>query len=140
MSAENKALARRWFEEVWNNGRVSAIDEMLAPRGVVHGLGPDTRGPEGFKPFHAAYRNAFPDVRITVDEVIAEGDLVAVRWSATGTYRGASLGATASGRAVRFGGMGFIRVQGGSVIEAWNTFDQLGMFQQLGVLNPPAAI
>jgi hypothetical protein len=73
MSAEHKAMMHRWFEEVWNKGRSEAIDELLAADGVVHGLGPaDLRGPAEFKQFHAAYRNAFPDVRIQLDQVIAE--------------------------------------------------------------------
>lgn len=140
MSTENKALVRRWFEEVWNQGNASAIEEMLATEGIVHGLGPDSRGPAGFKPFHAAYRTAFPDVTITIEEIIGEGDIVAVRWNATGTYRGEGLGAAAKGKAVRFGGMAFARVEGGKLVEGWNTFDQLGMFQQLGAISPPAAI
>jgi SnoaL-like polyketide cyclase len=62
MSAENKALVRRWFEEVWNQGRAASIDEMLASDAVVHGLGPSVRGPSEFKPFQAMYRGAFPDI------------------------------------------------------------------------------
>ena len=88
MSAENKALARRWFEEVWNQGRAPAIDEMLASNAVVHGLGPHSETPAEFKQFHAAYRDAFPDVQIRIDAVIAEGNLVAVRWSGGATHPG----------------------------------------------------
>jgi steroid delta-isomerase-like uncharacterized protein len=135
MSSENKALIRRWFEEVWTNGRVSAIDEMLAPDAVAHGLGDDLRGPEGFKPFHAAYRDAFPDVAIQIDDIIAEGDMVAARWTATATHRGNALGFAATGRPATFHGMTFARVSGGQIVEGWNSFDQLGMLRQLGVVN-----
>ena len=135
MSTESKDLVRRWFEEVWNEGRVAAIDEMLASHGVVHGLGDDLRGPAGFKPFHAAYRSAFPDVAIHIEDIIAEGDLVAARWSGAATHRGEGLGFAPTGRRVRFTGMVFVRVQGGVVVEGWNNFDQLGMLQQLGVIN-----
>jgi steroid delta-isomerase-like uncharacterized protein len=137
MSAENKALVRRWFDEVWNTGSVSAIDEMLASNAVVHGLGPDLRGPAEFKPFHVAYRSAFPDVRLQVEEVIAEGDLIAARWSATGTHRGDSLGFASTGRRAQFTGLTMVRIQGGKIVEGWNNFDQLGMFQQLGVVTLP---
>ena len=92
MSTENIALVRKWFEEVWNKGRVGAIDELLASHAVVHGLGADLRGPAGFKSFHSAYRDAFPDVMIQIDDIVAQGDIVAARWSGTGTHRGEGLG------------------------------------------------
>ena len=137
MSAENKALIERWFEEVWNQGRGDAIDEMFAANGVAHGLGPDVRGPDGFKAFHAAFRGAFPDVRVSVDELIAEGDKVAYRLTASGTHRGDGLGFAATGRPVRFMVMGSARIVDGRIVEGWNVLDQLGMMTQLGVVNPP---
>jgi steroid delta-isomerase-like uncharacterized protein len=135
----NKATMRRWFEEVWNQGRVGAIDEMLPTHGVVHGLGPDVHGPAEFKPFHATFRDAFPDMRIDLDEMIAEGDLVAARWTATGTHRGDSLGFPATGQRAQFSGMVFGRFENGQIVEGWNNFDQLGLFTQLGAVTPPAA-
>jgi steroid delta-isomerase-like uncharacterized protein len=135
MSTENKALVRRWFEEVWSKGRAEAIDEMLANDAVVHGLGAPVQGPAGFKTFHAAYRNAFPDVTIQVDDIVAEGDIVAARWSARGTHRGEGLGVAATGRHIQFSGMVFVRVEDGRLVEGWNNFDQLGMLEQLGVVN-----
>jgi steroid delta-isomerase-like uncharacterized protein len=135
MSQQNKEFVRRWFEEIWNNGRASAVDEMLPAEGVIHGLGGSMRGPEPFKAFHAAYREAFPDITIRIDDMVAEGDLVALRWSGTATHKGDSLGFTATQQRVAFTGMGFVRVVDGKLVEAWNNFDQLGMFQQLGVVN-----
>ena len=140
MSTENKALTRRWFEEVWNTGRSTAIDEMLAADAVIHGLGNDLHGPAGFKSFHAAYRNAFPDVTLQIDDIAAEGAIVAVRWSGSGTHRGDGLGFAATGKQVRFNGMSFVRVERGKLVEGWNSFDQLGMFQQLGVVNLPSGV
>jgi steroid delta-isomerase-like uncharacterized protein len=137
MSAENKALMRRWFEEVWSQGRVAAIDEMMSTRVVVQGLGDNVQDIAGFKQFHTMYRSAFPDVRIQVDDVIAEGDKVAVRWSGSGTHRGNDLGFPATGTAIQFTGMTFARVENGKLVEGWNVFDQLGMLQQLGVVNLP---
>ena len=140
MSAENKVLLRRWFEEVWNNGRAAAIDELLAGNAVLHGFGPQPTTAADFKQFHTAYRNAFPDVTIQIDAMIAEGDIVAARWRAKGTHRGDGLGMAASGKAAEFNGMGFVRVTGGKIVEGWNLFDQLGMLQQLGIVNLPAGV
>jgi steroid delta-isomerase-like uncharacterized protein len=141
MSTENKTLVRRWFEEVWNKGRAAAIDEMLASDTVIHGLGnDDLHGPTDFKRFHAAYRQAYPDVTIQIDDLVAEGDMVAVRWTASGTHRGEGLGFPATNKHVRFSGMVFVRVEQGKLVEGWNNFDQLGMLQQLGVVNLPSAL
>lgn len=137
MSEANKAIVRRWFEEVWNQGRVESIDAMFSADGRVHGLGDLPPGPAGFKPFHAAFRQAFPDMRITIDDVIAEGDLVAYRFTARATHRGAGLGFDATNRRAEFTGMGFARIRNGKLVEGWNNFDELGMFQQLGVVQRP---
>jgi steroid delta-isomerase-like uncharacterized protein len=138
MSAENKALVNRWFEEVWNRGRADAIDEMFASDGVAHGLGgQDLHGPADFKVFHAAFLGAFPDARVQMDELIAEGDKVAYRFTATGTHQGDGLGFAATGRAARFIGMGTVRIAGGRIVEGWNVLDQLGMLTQLGVAQVP---
>ena len=135
MSEANKALVRRWFNEVWNEGRAETIDELMAADSRVHGLGDLPSGPAGFKPFHAAFRNAFPDMQITLDDLVAEGDKVASRFTATATHRGDGLGFPATNRPARFTGMGCIRVRNGKLVEGWNNFDQLGMLQQLGVVN-----
>jgi steroid delta-isomerase-like uncharacterized protein len=137
MSAENKALVVRWFEEVWNKGRSDAIDEMFAADGVAHGLGEDLHGPDAFKTFHAAFRQAFPDVRVQVEDVIAEGDRVAYRLIASGTHRGDGLGFAATGRPASFVVMGSARIANGRIVEGWNVIDQLGMLTQLGVIAPP---
>lgn len=139
MPTDDGALLRRWFEEVWNKGRVEAIDEMLGAVAVVHGLGDDLHGPAGFKPFHAAYHEAFPDIDLQVHDVLSDGGMVAVRWGGTGTHRGDGLGLRATGKVVRFHGMTFARVKQGVIVEAWNLFDHLGMLQQLGAVTLPMA-
>jgi steroid delta-isomerase-like uncharacterized protein len=139
MSAENKALLQRWFDEVWNDGRLATVDELLAEDAVIHAATGDLRGPVGFKPFHAAYRNAFPDVRLRLDQVVAEGDLVAARWTAAGTHGGDGLGMAATGRRAEFQGMVFARIRDGRFVEGWDCFDQYGMLQQLGLLPAPGA-
>ena len=138
MSDENKVLMARWFEEVWNKGRADAVDEMLAADGIVHGLsaeaGVPLRGPAGFKPFHETFRGAFPEIQVTVEDMIAEGDKVAARCSVRGTHAGDNLGIAATNAAVEFHGMSIIRIADGKIVEAWNTYDFLTMNQQIGIM------
>ena len=138
MATAPKVLARRWFEEVWNQSRETAIDELMLPDCVVHGLGPDQHGPEGFKPFFKMYRDAFPDIHVTIESIVSEGDLAAVRWTAAGTHKGDGLGFPATGKRVELTGMAFLRSENGRLVEGWNNFDQLGMLQQVGVVSLPA--
>ena len=139
MSEENKALFRRWFEEVWNKGRAEAIEEMFAAEGVAHGLadasGAELRGPAHFGEFHRSFREAFPDIEVTVEDVIAEGDRVAGRCTARATHRADSLGFAATDRPVAFEGMCIVRVRDGQIVEAWNNFDFLTMYRQLGAVE-----
>src|SRR5262245_7833979 len=135
MSTQNKELVRRWFEQVWNNGRADAIDELLSVQSIARGLGQDLHGPAAFKQFQAAYRDAFPDIAIQIEDIIAEDDLVAVRWTATATHGGGGLGYAATGNPVTFSGMAFVRVEDNKLVEGWNNFDQLGLLKQIGVVT-----
>jgi steroid delta-isomerase-like uncharacterized protein len=145
-TSDNVALVRRWFEEVWNKGREEAIDEMFDEEGVAHGLADETgaplRGASGFKPFFRKFREAFPGVEVVVDDAISEGDRVAARCTVRGRHEGHTLGFAATSRPVEFTGMTFARVRDGKIVEAWNNFDFMSMFQQLNVLRldagPPA--
>ncbi len=132
----NKALIRRWFEEVWNQGRADAIDEMLAPGAPCHGLSEDPamplKGPEDFKPFHTVFRGAFPDVQVVVEDAIAEDDKVVARCSVRGKHTGDHLGIAASNAPVEFTGIGIGRVKDGKFVETWNNFDFQTMNQQIG--------
>jgi steroid delta-isomerase-like uncharacterized protein len=125
MSQDNVALARQWFEEVWNQRRTDTIDELLTPESVGHLEGGDLVGPEPFKRLaHAAFLAAFPDLRITVEDTVAEGDRVVVRWSATGTHHGDGLGHRASGVKVSFRGITWLRFAGGKMMEGWDAWNQ----------------
>jgi steroid delta-isomerase-like uncharacterized protein len=139
MTEENKAFIRRWFEEVWNKGREEAIDEMFAEEGVANGLtdesGGPLRGATGFKPFFRKFREAFPEIEVVVEDVIAEGDKVAARCTVRGRHRGDTLGFAATQAPVEFTGMTIGRISGGKIVEAWNNFDFMTMFQQLGALQ-----
>ena len=136
--AQNKALVQRWFDEVWNKGRADAIDEMLATDALMHGLSDDASAPligaVGFKPFHETFRGAFPNIEVTVEDLIAEGDKVAVRCSVRGKHTGDHLGISASNAPVQFTGIGIARVKDGKIVEAWNNFDFLKMNRQIGLL------
>jgi len=137
MSANNKALVHRWFEEVWNQGREATIDELFAPDGVTRGLGEsdaEVRGPEQFKIFFFNLRNSFPDMHITIEDAIAEGDKVVVRTTIAGTHLGDGIGVPVTGRRIRIAGIFIIRVANGKLIEAWNSWDQLGMLRQIGAV------
>ena len=138
---DNKTVGRLWFEEVWNGRSTDAIDRRMAPDCVVHGLGDgghDLRGPSGFKPFHAAFLSAFADLHLTIEDLIEENDRVVIRWTATGTHTGDSLGFPATNKRMRVGGVTIARIQNGKLVEGWNNFDQMGMLQQLGAAPPPA--
>lgn len=134
----NKALIRRWFAEVWNQGRAEAIHEIFAEDGIAHGLSDDInapfKGPGGFLPFHGQFREAFPDIEVVVEEQIAEGDLVATRCSVRGKHAGDSLGFKATNAPVEFTGMTITRIRDGKIVEAWNNFDFMKMYRQLGAI------
>jgi steroid delta-isomerase-like uncharacterized protein len=138
MSEQNKALIRRWFEEVWNKGRADAIPELFAAEGIAHGLSDDAanplRGPAGFLPFHAQFREAFPNIEVVVEDQIAEGDMVAARCSVRGKHTGDSLGFAATSLPVEFTGITIARIKDGKIVEAWNNFDFMKMYRQLGAI------
>jgi len=135
---ENKALIRRWFEEVWNKGRADAIAEMMAENAVAHGLSEDAakplRGPSGFRPFHAQFREAFPNIEVVIEDTIAEGDKVVARCSVRGKHAGDSLGFKATGVQAEFDGITIVRIKDGKFVEAWNNFDFMKMYKQLGAI------
>ena len=139
----NKSLSRRWFEEVWNQGRTRAIDELLAPDCVAHGLGEEgqpLRGPEHFRRFYDQFRSAFPDVRVQVEDVIAEGDKTAVRFSFRATHSGHGLGVPPTGRPVNVTGMVAMRWANGQIAEAWNEFDAAALLRQITQTAPAAKV
>ena len=134
---ENKALVRREFDEIWNGGQLEVMDEVYAADLAYHSPGsPDIHGPEGLKPVAEMLRNAFPDIRFTLEDMVAEGDMVAVRWTLTGTNQGELMGVPPTGVPVEFEGNSIIRFDGGKYAEIWSSWDVRVMWLQLGV-NPP---
>jgi predicted ester cyclase len=134
MSEANKLLVKRWFEQVWNQKSEAAIEEMMHKQGKSHGF-PDASsvlvGPEPFKAVHRNFVGAFPDVRVDIEDIITEGDRVAVRWRASMTHHGDHLGFPATGKKDTLDGSSFVIVKGNQIIEGWNQMDLQGLMQRL---------
>src|SRR5262245_30801922 len=135
---ENKAVIRRFYDEVLNKGNLALADEMLSDdfvdRSPVPGQASDR---EGFKQVIAMFHAAFPDVRLRIEDLVMEGDRGVVRDTFTGTQRGELMGIPATDKRVEFGSIHIGRFVGGKVAEHWVVWDTLGMMQQLGVVPAP---
>jgi len=135
---ENRALTQRFYAEVWNKGNLDAVADLLSSDFVDHAAPPGfPPGLEGAKQVFVMYRSAFPDFRLSVGDVIAEGDKVVVRWVTQGTHQGELMGIPPTGKRVTVTGIDLFRVAGGKIAEHWAEFDMMGMMQQLGVIPAP---
>ena len=131
---ENKALIQRVNEEGLNQHNPALVDELCAPNFVFHSGSRTTQGLPAYKHFLAPFFSAFPDAQFTTEELIAEGDTVAVRRTFRGTHRGSLMGIPPTGRQVTISDMAMLRVANGKFVEAWNNMDDLGLLRQLGVI------
>jgi steroid delta-isomerase-like uncharacterized protein len=136
MSEQNKTNVRRLFEEVWNKGHVTVADELFASNYNHHDSStPDLgRGPESEKKRVTLYRNAFPDIRFTVEDLISEGETVVARWSCHGTHKGELNGIAATGKQFHITGISIARFTNSKMFEGYVNWDGLGLMQQLGVV------
>jgi predicted ester cyclase len=138
MSTEdNQALVRRYFEEVFSKGDFAAADEILAANHVNHFPGNPPglpAGAEGYKQLLAIYRTALPDLHATIEDQVAEGDKVVTRTTSTGTSKGFLFELYPTGRSFVVTGITIDRIAGGKIVESWGNFDQLGLWQQIGLL------
>jgi steroid delta-isomerase-like uncharacterized protein len=136
MSEGNKFVIRRSFEELWNKGNLSLADELFTPNYEHHDpSSPDFgRGPESEKKRAALYRTAFPDLQLTIEDIIAEGQTAMVRWSCRGTHKGDLSGIAPTGKQVTISGVSIARFTNGKMVEGWVNWDALGLMQQLGVV------
>ena len=133
---DNKALIERWFRKVWNEGRAELIDELRSAETVTTGLADGKKpshGQEPFKRFYMNLREAFPDLHVTVHDVLAEGDKVAVRFTVEATHSGPALGSPTKNK-VHLDCMTLARIANGKIVESWNSLDQLGILKQIGAL------
>jgi steroid delta-isomerase-like uncharacterized protein len=136
---ENKVRVRRMYEEVFNQKNLDAIDDYFAPTVIDHSLPPGVPGGiEGVKQTIGMFVSAFPDMHMTVEDLIAEGDKVVARWTLRGTHQGASLGMPPTGKQFSLPGISIVYLNGGKSVEQWEIHDQLSMLQQLGLIPAPA--
>ena len=137
MSGErNKALIRRLFDEVLNAGNFGLLDQLIGASYVEHNpVAKQAAGAAGVRDKVQGLRTAFPDLRFVLEELIAEGAIVAARYRWQGTHKGTFLGIAPTGRRLSVRGMDFYRLEDGRVIEHWDTVDEFGMLSQLGDLG-----
>jgi predicted ester cyclase len=142
MPSTPDAVVRTWFKEVWDEGREDAIDRIADANCVIHGLGgpdaPPMRGTAEFKKVFRIFRQALGDLEIVVERTVTEGETCAAYCRVKGKHVGDALGTPVSRRPVAFNGISITIVRGGKIVEGWNCFDFLSMYQQFGwVRNPP---
>lgn len=133
--AQNKALVARFYDEVWDKGNLEVAHEVFVDDYVRHDLRPSQAlpGPAGQAKIAEDFRRAFPDLRFVVDLLLGDGDLVAARWTATGTHTGPWGSLDPTGNPATFSGVNIFRFDEGKVVEIWNHRDDLGLMTQLGV-------
>jgi predicted ester cyclase len=130
---ENKAIARRWNDEIWSKGSLAAIDELFATDFVSHYPGEPTPNRESYKQWVTMNFAAFADVHCTIDDIVAERDKVVIRWTWRLTHtKGEYMGIAPTGKRVTMTGISILRIAGGKIVEEWGNTDDLGMMQQLG--------
>ena len=140
MSEENEALVHRYFEEIWNKGNLDLIDDLFTANFVRHGptgTEGEVRGLEGFKGLVSMYHNAFPDLRVPIEDLIAESDRVVTRWRASGTHQGELLGSAPTGNQASVTGILIDRISGGKIEEEWVDYDTFHFMQQIGAVAQP---
>jgi len=131
-------IARQWFKEVWDEGREEAIDRLLAADAVVHGLSTSPMiGIAPFKELFRTFREALGDLAIVVERTVVEGDTCASYCRVTGRHVGHALGGPPTGNPVAFSGIAITRMRDGRIVEGWNCFDFLTMYQQIGWVKTP---
>jgi steroid delta-isomerase-like uncharacterized protein len=132
---ENKSRVRRVCQEAWNEGRLDVIDEVVDPDARHHGLDAQTLvGPAPIKALVASIRDAFPDLHVAIEDLVAEGDRVVMRNTVTGTHLGPFMGLPPTGKRFVVTHIHIFRYVGGRMVEQWAVFDNLGMLQQLGAI------
>jgi steroid delta-isomerase-like uncharacterized protein len=138
-SEENRTIVRRVWEEFFIQGNLDKADEFFAPDYVNHdpAAPEDRHGPEKLRKFLSMYHNAFPDMQFTIEDMIAEGDKIVVRWTLRGTHQGDLMGIPPTNNWVAVTGMSIERISGDKIVETWDNYDALGMMQQLKVISEP---
>lgn len=140
MSTEtNKAIVRRYIEQVLSNQRLDLLDEFFVDTVELHGVGPSIIGRTAVVEWYAMFAAAFPDWHTTIDDMVAEGDKVVVRITSNGTHQGEFQGLPATGKPYTQNAIAIFRLTNGKIVEAWVQTDILSMMQQLGLMPAPQA-
>lgn len=134
---ENKAIVRRFFEEGPSKGNLSIADELLSPDFAIHVPLPASPGVEGINEVITACRSAFEHLNVTVEDMIAEGNNVAARFTACGVHKGSFMDLPATGKPITMTGIEIFRIQDGKIVELWGEANLLGLMQQLGIIPAP---
>ena len=132
----NEQASRKILEEVFGAGKYDLADDVIRADAIGHdpALPEPVKGPEGLKEAARGYRAAFPDLEMTINQTVAEGDLVAIRWTAQGTHKGDLFGIAPTGKQATVTGITIDRYAGGKIAESWTNWDTLGLLQQLGAV------
>lgn len=135
--SDNKNISRRILEEVFSNGRMDMLEQVVSPNYVTHDPAAPigTRGPQAVRQLATMYRGAFPDLRMTLEEQIGEGDRVVTRWTARGTHKGPYMGKAPTNKSAVVSGITIDRYENGKVIETWTNWDAAGLMMQLGLTD-----
>ena len=138
MSQDNAAIGRSWFEQVWNQRNLNAADQLAAADCRAYGHAPNDQpiGIPQFKEFAHSVLAAFPDIKVSVEETVSEGDRSVIRWRAEMTHAGEFAGVAPTGKKVTVRGISVMRFDGGKIAEAWDHWDQLGLLTQIGAVPP----
>jgi len=140
-AASNRALIQRFYDEGWNGNNLDVYDELVTDDFVDHQAIPGLpSGRDGFKQLNVMFRSAFPDVWVDVDNIVAEDDKVACRWTSTGTHTGELFGIPPTNRKVSVTATVWYRVENGRLAEGWINRDDVGLMRQLGVIPSPAEV
>jgi steroid delta-isomerase-like uncharacterized protein len=134
----NKTLVRREVEEIFSEGKLDVADEIYTSDFVDYDLvlSQTMNGPEEMKEYVDMYRSAFPDLRVTLEDQVAEGDKVVNRWTARGTHQGEYMGVSPTGKEVQFAGIHISRVEEGKIAENWEVYDLMALMRQIGAAHP----
>jgi steroid delta-isomerase-like uncharacterized protein len=135
---DNKALVRRYVDALFQQKNLAVFDELCVPDFVLYNDAVPLQGPEAVKQFHSTVFIAFPDIQMTIEHMLAEGDTVAWRYTTHGTHQGNNMGIPPTGKQVTVTGISFVRISGGKMVEQWTYSDAVGLLRQLGVLPAPS--
>ena len=138
MAEDNVKIMRRWFDEVWNNGKVATIHELMSADAVGIGQGGPgvaINGPHEFQIFVERLRGAFPDIKVTIEDAFESGDRAVARWSATMTHGGDHLGLPATNNKIRITGISMVQIANGKIVAGWDNWDQMTMLKEIGAIK-----